>query len=51
MTQKIHLSLKASNLANATKGWKKVSDPYAVVSISLTTRLDGDKKVLGKTEV
>ncbi len=50
MSQKIHLSLKATNLAVA-KGWRKVSGPYAVVSISLSTKANCDKKSLGTTEV
>lgn len=50
-TKKIHLSLKAINLANVATGWRKISHPYASVSLSLSTKLDADRKVLGKTEV
>lgn len=49
--EKIHLSLKASNLMNVASGRRKISDPYATVSLSLSSKQNADKMMLGKTEV
>ncbi len=49
--QKIHLSLKASNLMNVAGGRRRVSDPYATVSLSLSANQSADRMMLGKTEV
>ena len=44
------MSLKASNLTKVAKR-RKLADPYAVVSLSLSFKLDSDNMILGKTEV
>lgn len=49
--QTIHLSLKASNVTNASKGKRKAGNPYAVVNLSTSYKRDSNKKILGKTEV